>query len=456
MTDPSNPPQASTRAEILPLIKLAVPLMAGLAAALLIGVVDTAMISPLGTVPLAAAGITTAVLIILISALWGLITVISVQISQGDGADDPARVALALRSGLLLCALGGGGAALLMVAFYPALGPLGQPVEVLAIVLPYWLSMAIWIVPFTIFFGLKSLFDAVGRPWAAIGLSYVGVVVNVPANYTFIHILDLGLLGAGLASILSQGCSLLAGAAFLLKSPSMAAYRQRVAVAWSDVWDQLKQGLPLCLGYAGEGGAYAVLGLMMGWLGAEALAAHQIVNALAGVAYMIPLGMAGAASIRVGQAVGSARRARLRPILKASFVLVTLWQAVAALVFVLGGRMLAQTMSTDPAVVDLATLLFFMVALLQVADGVQGVALGALRGMSDNTWPSLVTLAAYWPLALPASYLFGFVAGYGAAGVWAGYTIGLAAAAIILPLRFWRLTAAAPLSPAAPPDAARR
>lgn len=441
MTDHTFSPQATTRAEFWPLFRLAVPLMAGLAAALLIGVVDTAMISPLGTVPLAAAGITTAVLIILISALWGLITVISVQISQGDGAQDPARVALALRSGLLLCALGGGGAALIMLAIYPVLGPLGQPPEVLAILLPYWASMALWILPFTLFFGLKSLWDAIDRPWVAVGLSYIGVVVNVPANYTFIHIFEWGLLGAGLASILSQSCSLLAAAVFLWKAPSMAPYRQRVAVAWADVWDQLKQGLPLCLGYAGEGGAYAVVGLMMGWLGAEALAAHQIVNALAGVAYMIPLGMAGAASIRVGQAVGSTNRARLRPILKASFVLVTIWQALAALVFVIGGRWLATTMSNDPAVIELATLLFLMVALLQISGGIQDVALGSLRGMSDNTWPSIATLIAYWPVALPASYLFGFVLGYGAAGVWLGYMLGLAVAAIALPIRFWRLTA---------------
>ncbi|MEX3014206.1 MATE family efflux transporter [Gymnodinialimonas hymeniacidonis] len=441
MTDQTLPTQGATRAEFGPLIRLSVPLMAGLAAALLIGVVDTAMISPLGTVPLAAAGITTAVLIILISALWGLITVISVQISQGDGAEDPARVAKALRSGLLLCALGGGGSTLIMLAVFPLLGPLGQPPEVLAILLPYWASMALWILPFTVFFGLKSLWDAIDRPWVAVGLSYIGVVVNVPANYTFIHVFEWGLLGAGLASILSQSCSLLVGALVLWKAPSMAPYRQRVAVAWSDVIDQLKQALPLCLGYAGEGGAYAIVGIMMGWLGAEALAAHQIVNALAGVAYMIPLGMAGAASIRVGQAVGSARTQRLRPILKASFALVTLWQILAALVFIFGGRLMATTMSSDPAVVELATLLFLILALLQISGGIQDVALGALRGMSDNTWPSVVTLIAYWPVALPTSYLLGFVLDYGAVGVWIGYMLGLAVAAIALPWRFWRLTA---------------
>ena len=441
MTDISLTQQATTRGEIWPLIRLAVPLMVGLAAALLIGVVDTAMISPLGTVPLAAAGVTTAVLIILISALWGVITVISVQISQARGADDAVRTSVALRSGLFLCLLGGGAGALLMIAIYPALGPLGQPPEVLAILLPYWLSMAGWIVPFTLFFGLKSFFDAVDRPWTAVGLSYLGVLFNVPANYTFIHILDLGILGAGLASILSQSVALVAAMAVLARAPGLAPYRRKAAVAFGDVWAQFKEALPLCLGYAGEGGAYAVIGIMIGWLGAQALAAHQIVNALAGLAYMIPLGMAGAASIRVGLAFGAGERERLRPILQASFLMVALWQGAAALVFIAMGRFMAETMSDDPGVVDLAATLFFIVALLQVADGVQGTALGALRGMSDMSRPTLITLTAYWPLALPASYLLGFDLDMGAVGVWLGYTLGLVVAATWLPLRFWALTA---------------
>ena len=441
MTNSTILSPASTRAEFWPLIRLSVPLMVGLAAALLIGVVDTAMISPLGTVPLAAAGVTTAVLIIVISALWGVITVISVQISQAEGADDPKRVALALRSGLILCLLGGGGGALIMMAVYPLLGPLGQPDEVLAILLPYWLSMAAWIVPFTLFFGLKALFDAVDRPWTAVGLSYLGVLFNIPANYTFIHVFGWGILGAGLASILSQCVSLIAAWIVLYRSPSLAAFRQEVSVAWSDVWAQCKEALPLCLGYAGEGGAYAVIGIMMGWIGAEALAAHQIVNAIGGLAYMIPLGMAGAVSIRVGLAVGADDPDRLRPIMKATFVMVTLWQALAALTFIFGGRLLAEAMSDDPAVISLTVTLFVIVALLQVADGIQGTALGALRGMSDMNVPTVITLIAYWPVALPASYLLGFVFDLGAVGVWLGYTVGLVIAAVALPVRFWRLTA---------------
>ncbi|MEM6826297.1 MAG: MATE family efflux transporter [Pseudomonadota bacterium] len=446
MTTDTSPPTASMRAEFWPLIRLAVPLMVGLSAALMIGVIDTAMISPLGTVPLAAAGVTTAVLIILVSALWGVVTVISVQISQARGAGDPGRVALALRSGLLLCFLGGGVAALIMVGIYPLLGPLGQPEEVLAVLLPYWLSMAFWMVPFTLFFGTKALFDAVDWPWSAVGLSYLGVLFNVPANYLFIHVLGLGVLGAGLASILSQCVSLLAALLVLSRAAGLREFRQSVTVAWSDVRAQLKDALPLCLGYAGEGGAYAIVGLMMGWLGAEALAAHQIVNALAGLAYMIPLGMAGAASIRIGEAFGAGSRERLRPILKSAFALVTLWQGMAAVLFVTFGRTMAEAMSNDPAVIDLAVTLFIIVALLQVADGIQGTALGGLRGMSDMTRPTLITLVAYWPLALPASFVLGFTLEVGAVGIWLGYTLGLVVAAIALPWRFWAISRGARVS----------
>lgn len=431
----------STRAEILPLFRLALPLMVGLGAALLIGVVDTVMIAPLGTVALAAAGITTAVLIVLISALWGLIAVVGIQIAQATGADSAPRVAAALRSGLVLALVCGVGGGLIMLAVFPLLGPIGQPPEVLEILFPYWASMALWILPFTIFFVLKSLFDATGKAWAGVAFSYLGVVVNVPANYLLIHVAGLGLLGAGLASILSQCASLAVGWIYLRRASAMAPYRVAVPIPQGAVLRQLRDGLPLCLGYAGEGGAYAMVGLMIGWLGATALAAHQVVNALASVAYIIPLGMAGAVSIRVGMAVGGGQTDRLRPILKAGFLVVTFWQLAAAAIFIFAGRSLAASLSDDPAVVALAATLFIAVAALQVADGIQATALGALRGMLDVVVPSIITLAAYWPFALPLAYLVGFPLGYGAPGIWVGYTLGLIVAAILLPIRFWRKTA---------------
>ncbi|MEL6643471.1 MAG: MATE family efflux transporter [Pseudomonadota bacterium] len=440
MTDTSPLPLATARAELRPLLKLSVPLMIGLMAATLIGVVDTVMIAPLGTVPLAAAGITTAVVIIMISALWGLVTVIGVQIATAEGAEDRSEVSAHVKSGLVVAALAGGAGFAIMMAIYPILGPLGQPPEVLAILLPYWSAMALWIVPFTMFFVLKSLFDAVGREWTGVVLSYLGVLINIPANYVLIHVADLGLVGAGLASILSQSVSLLAGLAVWRLSAGMAPFRVPSAFSWTRVKTQVTEGLPLCLGYAGEGGAYAFMGIMIGWLGAAALAAHQVANAVAGLAYVIPLGMAGAVAIRIGQAIGKAREDRLRPILKAGLLIVTVWQCLVALGFLLGGQTIAAALSDDPEVVALAATLFLVLALMQIADGIQSTALGALRGMMDNRVPTAITLVAYWPLALPAAYVIGLVLEGGAAGVWLGYTLGIAVAAVALPWRFWRRT----------------
>jgi MATE family multidrug resistance protein len=302
--------------------------------------------------------------------------------------------------------------------------------------------MAVWLIPFTLFFTLKSLFDAVGREWTGVALSYIGVVVNIPANYLLIHVAGLGLLGAGLASILSQGISLLAALAYWRLAPAMRPYRGPVPTRWTRVRTQAREGLPLCIGYAGEGGAYAVVGLMMGWIGATALAAHQVTNAVLGLAYVIPLGMAGAVSIRIGQAMGGRRPERLRAILKAGLLIVTLWQTLVAVLFVGFGGAIAALLSTDPDVVALATMLFIAVAVLQVFDGIQSTSLGALRGLMDNRVPTILTLIAYWPIALPAAYLTGFTLGHGGLGIWVGYSIGIAIAAVVLPWRFWRRTAA--------------
>lgn len=439
MTALSTTPPA-TRAEVRPILKLGVPLMIGLASATLIGVVDTIMIAPLGTVPLAAAGIATSILIILISALWGVVTVVNVRIATAEGAGDHAAVSDHIRNGLALALLTGGLAALLMLAVFPLLGPIGQPDEVIDILLPYWVSMALWLVPLMLFFVLKALFDCVGREWTGVAMGYLGVVVNIPANYLFIHVWGFGLLGAGLASVLSQTVALIAAVAFWRLAPAMAAFRQPAAIRWAKVRRLFSESLPIGIGYAGEGGAYAFLGIMLGWIGASALAAHQVVNAVAGIAYVIPMGLATAVSIRVGLAIGGGTPNRLRPILKATVLVSLVWQSAAAAVFVLGGGVFAAALSDDPEVVALATTLFIVVAILQLADGVQGASLGALRGMMDTTVPTVITLLAYWPLALPAGYVFGFVMGYGAVGVWAGYVLGLTVAAIALPWRFWALT----------------
>jgi MATE family multidrug resistance protein len=436
-----RPAPGALRAEIGPLLTLSVPMMVGLSAMTLMGVVDTVMVAPLGTVPLAAVGIASAVAIVFFAALWGIVTIAGVRMAQAHGGGDTRTVSGEVRAGLALGGLAGAAAAVLMLMLLPLLGLAGQPQDVLSALPIYWALVAIALVPFTMFFVLKALFDTIGRPWLGVALSYLGVALNVPLNWLLIYHVGLGLTGAGVASLLSQLVTLAAATLVWRHWAPLSPFRRaapglalRMRAQWRDGWS-------LMLGYAGEGGSYALIGVMIGWLGAEALAANQIVHAVAGMAYVFPLGMAGAASIRVGLAVGAGERARLRPLLQAALLIVTIWMLGVMALLLLAGDAIAGALSDDPAVVALTVTLFLAVAAMQVADGVQSTTLGALRGMLDARWPTMVSLIAYWPVALPAGYAMGFGLGLGAVGVWVGFALGLAVAAVALPLRYWHLTA---------------
>jgi MATE family multidrug resistance protein len=185
-----------------------------------------------------------------------------------------------------------------------------------------------------------------------------------------------------------------------------------------------------------EGGGCAVVGLMLAGLGAVALAANQIVQAVMAVLYMLPLGLATATALRISHARGEGAHTRRRPVLLAAVMVVVLWMAAVIALSVLGGDAMARLLSSDPEVIALATLLFLVLAIMQVFDGVQSAPMGALRGLLDTRWPMAVTLISYWLIVLPAARGLGFVAGFGAPGVWLGYMLGVVLAAIILPWRF--------------------
>ena len=192
----------------------------------------------------------------------------------------------------------------------------------------------------------------------------------------------------------------------------------------------------MALAYAGEGAAWSAAAYMMGWFGAAALAASQIVNSVATVIYMLPLGMAAAVGLRVGAAVGAGRSGDVRAIGIGAVGAVTAWMLAATAGIVVLRGPIAGALSDDPDVVRIAVAIFLAVAAMQVADGVQSTAMGALRGLDDTAIPSAVTLAAHWPVALPAAWAAAFPLGLGPPGVWIGYAAGLSLAASALLWRF--------------------
>ncbi|MEQ8271519.1 MATE family efflux transporter [Algiphilus sp.] len=434
-------------AEVWSLVKLATPIVVALAAAVLIGVVDTIMIAPLGTAALAGASIAASVILIFYSALYGLVSVCGVLIAQAFGAKDDTAVGVTVKASLVVSMLSGLVAAMLMVAVLPLLPIIEQPREVVDILRPYWLAMSFVLVPYAMFYALKGLYDATDKAWLGVVFSFVAVVVNVPANWVLIYGIGawqgLGLLGAGLASFIAQAISLVVAVAYWRMSKVMSRYRTNVGLQRSDIVVHFREGSPLALCYAGEGGAFAVAGLMLGLFGASALAANQIVGSVSSVLYMVPLGMSAAVAIRIGQAIGSNARCRLRMIGLVALATVVVWMSTVMALLLIFGDDIANALSSEPAVVALAATMFVIFAAMQIVDGIQSTSLGALRGMLDNKWPVVTTLTCYWLLALPLAYLFAVPFDLGPNGVWLGYGAGSVFASIALFARFWAKTSGA-------------
>lgn len=430
----------TTLSEVGPILRLAVPVIVGLISGTIMGVVDTLMIAPLGTDALAAAGLATSALIIVYSGLFGLISIISVAIAEAKGSGDRRRLVGHLKNGLVLAGIAASAVAVLMVTAFPAFGFLVQSRTVLDLLFPYWSAMAVMLIPYALFGTLRGLYNAIDRPWIAVWIAGVGVALNVPMNWILIHGVGLGIVGAGYASLLAKSVSLALAVWHWRCAASMAAYRHPAAFCRSTVMRHASQGWPVSLGSLGEGSAYAFTGLMMAWFGATALAANQVVHLIAALLYMVPLGMTAAVAIRMGQAVGSGDRHRFRAIWMAANGIVLVWAASLFGPLLVFRYDIATYLSGDPAVIAHAVPMFVTMALIQFADGLQSIALGALRGQTDNRVPNALAIAIYWLLALPLAYLVGFILDFGPNGLLIGYAIGLMAAAIVLQMRLqWRL-----------------
>lgn len=155
---------------------------------------------------------------------------------------------------------------------------------------------------------------------------------------------------------------------------------------------------------------------------------------------MLPVGMAAAVSIRIGQAVGLKEYRRLHPISIAATGSVLCWMATFFVLLIFFRDDISAALTNDPEVFAIAVTMFLTIAFTQFADGLQSTALGALRGLVDVRVPTLITLSAYWLIALPAAYRLGFRMELGPNGVRIGYGLGIFIAAIALQLRFWNKT----------------
>ncbi len=426
---------------------LAVPIVIGQLSQMLMGLTDSVMIGRVGTVPLAASSFGGSVFNVFFIIGVGLLTPVAIFASRSRGAGRPEEAGEFLRHGMLIAVA----SSLVGIAIIAFLGIrlewFGQPPEVIAAVNPFLILIGVSLFPALTYLALRQFAESMGRPWVPVIVICSGVLLNILLNWIFIYghlgAPRLGLTGSGISTLISRTLGTVVIFAWLRLDPAVRS-------AWPKHWfhpasaayvrQMLAVGIPAAGGLFFEGGAFAAATVMMGWLGAVPLAAHQIAITCAALTFMISLGIAMALGMRTSAAVGAGEHARLRPLWIGGTLMGLVFSLGFTAVFLIFGRQIAAMFISDPQVIPIATVLLGVAAVFQIFDGGQVIHSCALRGLTDVKIPALITFTAYWVIALPAGYLLGVRWGFGAAGIWTGLAAGLAFAAFVLGSRFVRLS----------------
>jgi MATE family multidrug resistance protein len=199
-------------------------------------------------------------------------------------------------------------------------------------------------------------------------------------------------------------------------------------------------GLPVGLQMGAEVGVFALVALLAGRLGTLDLAAHQLVIGLASFTYTAAMGVAAAGSVRVGIGVGARDPVATRVAGHAAFAGGVALMGVAALAFTFAPRALARLITDEANVIAVAIPLFLVAAVFQLSDGVQGVGGGVLRGAGDTKFTLYANLAGHWLIGLPIALFLAFRQRLGIVGLWWGLCVGLTVVAVLLFVRFERLS----------------
>ena len=377
----------------------------------------------------------------------GLLQPGAVLVAREHGAGRDELCGLWLRHARWLAWVAGAGLGAVMLGLLLVKDHFGQPAEVVAIMGPYFAIIAVSLVPTLLFQADRQFAEALGRPWAPLGIMLGCVALNAALNWVFIYgklgFPAWGLTGAGVATLVARVVSVLVLRAWLERVPEFRvamAEARRPGVEAARMRELLALGLPMGAALFFETAAFSAAAVMAGWLGTVALAAHQIVISCAGLTFMVPLGVALALSVRVSKAVGAGQREGVRPMAVGATLVVVATAAVMTLGYVVWGGRIAALFVADAAVVALAGRVFVVVVFFQLFDGLQVVFAGALRGLTDVRVPTLVAFAVYWGVGLPLGFFWGVQGSGGLMAIWIALAAGLALAAILLGARLRWMT----------------
>lgn len=431
--------------EIKATMLLAIPLIIGQISQMLLNVADTVMIGKVGVTELAALTFANTLFYIPFVFSIGLLISVSISTANARGSQDHAAGRGSCRYGLYM----GLGLGLILflgaLALTPFLSVFKQPEAVTNRTPTFFLLIMASLIPALGAMALKNHVDSLNRPWPSFWIFLTGVLINIGLNYLLIFgklgFPELGLEGAGIATLISRFLILI-GMIVWMKSSS--PIREWIPQRWitginiPTFKGLVHLGTPSSIQLLTEVSAFSIAGLLIGRFGEIALGAHQIALTSAGVAFMIPVGICLAMTVRIGEAKGANKPQDFLPIAWSGWIITAGFMILSSSVFFFLSTQIANAYVDETEIISLATKLLFIVGAFQVFDGIQVCSSGVLRGLGDVRSTAWLGLLSYICVGIPTGSILAFLIWDKPEGIWWGLFLALVVAAVTLTARVFQ------------------
>jgi len=435
--------------EMRNLLGLALPIIIAQLAHTAMGFVDAVMAGRVGPRDLAAVALGNSIWVPVFLLMTGILLATTPKVAQHYGAGTPAQIGPVVRQALWLALVVGLGAGLILYNAEPILHLMKVDPELIGPCMDYLRGIGSGLPTVALYHVLRCCSDGMGRTRPSMVLGLCGLALNIPLNYVFIYghlgVPALGGPGCGWATAIVMWVMLLGMAGWVrwakVYQPSQVFSRFDWP-QWSVIKRLLGIGLPIGIAVFAESSIFAVIALLIGSLGAHVVAGHQIALNISSLVFMVPYSLGMAITVRVGQALGREQPREARFTAGVGVATALAYGCLSASLMLLFREHLATVYTSDPVVIQVATMLIVYSALFQFSDVIQVTAAGALRGYQDTRVTMILTLFAYWGIGLPVGYALGLTDWFGApsgpSGLWEGLIVGLSCAAVMLSIRLTR------------------
>ena len=435
------------RQEAKEIVKLGVPIAIAQIGGMLLGIISTSFLGEIGVLPVAAMGAASPIFWIVVLIGIGALSMTSPLVAAAQHRGDNAEIKRILYASSVLAVILATVQLFILLLIGNNFHFLGYTEEVANAAIPYlwWLLPVLY--PLLLFSNFIFFTDGLSKTRVGMIFSLIALLLGILLSWLFIFgkmgFPKMGLIGVAITMFIIEVLQML-GMWWYLKTNSFFQPILAIPLSRVEIITKLREyaslALPVGLQALIEYPAYTLGAIWIGHLGKYPLAGHQIAITLASSTFVVLMAIGAAASIRIGQAMGTRNGLQVQRTGIVSMILAVGFVTIPLLVFNIMPVTIAGWFIYDKNVIPIAASLLTIAGFFQISDAIQSVGISILRGLEDTFMPSVISFVCYWLIGIPLGYWFTFHLHWGAVGVWYSFLIGLSTQAIFFTVRFWQLS----------------